>query len=409
MAGNERLWTKNFTIITLGTVVSMLGNSISGFAISLMVLDATGSVFLMALVNVAYNLPRVLMPILAGPYLDRFSRVKTIFGLDFFSAGLYALLGFLMYKGWIHYAVILAVAPLLGTVDSVYGVAYDSLFPTLVAQQNLRKAYSVSTIIQPLSAVMVPVAAFLYDKVGLAPLFAFNAVTFLAAAVFETQIRTNESQIRESKQRVSPREYFADLKAGFSYMRRERGLLIIAAYFSINTLLLSCNVLALPYFKATPTLGVQWYTYVMGCGILGRVIGGALQYKIKLPAAKKFVIAVFIYFFASTLDGVYLFTPLPLMMAMSFLTGITYVTSYNIRLSTTQDYVPNDFRGRFNGAFAMLTTLGGILGQLILGALGDVYDARMLIAICLGLNLVSICALMLPNAKYVKKVYNRDL
>ncbi len=46
MKGKQRLWTRDFTIITLGTVVSMLGNAVSGFAISLLVLDYTGSVFL---------------------------------------------------------------------------------------------------------------------------------------------------------------------------------------------------------------------------------------------------------------------------------------------------------------------------------------------------------------------------
>ena len=39
----SRLWTRDFTIITLGSVVSMLGNSMSGFALSLLVLDYTQS------------------------------------------------------------------------------------------------------------------------------------------------------------------------------------------------------------------------------------------------------------------------------------------------------------------------------------------------------------------------------
>ena len=53
MAGEKRkenvLWTKNFTLITLGTVISILGNSLAGFALGLLVLDYTGSTFLYAL------------------------------------------------------------------------------------------------------------------------------------------------------------------------------------------------------------------------------------------------------------------------------------------------------------------------------------------------------------------------
>ena len=34
-----KLWTRDFTIITAGSVISMFGNAMSGFAMSLMVLD----------------------------------------------------------------------------------------------------------------------------------------------------------------------------------------------------------------------------------------------------------------------------------------------------------------------------------------------------------------------------------
>ena len=43
------LWTRDFTIITLGSVVSMLGNAMSGFALSLLVLDYTESSLLYAI------------------------------------------------------------------------------------------------------------------------------------------------------------------------------------------------------------------------------------------------------------------------------------------------------------------------------------------------------------------------
>ena len=46
---SSQLWTRDFTIITLGSVVSMIGSSIAGFALGLLVLDYTGSTFLYAL------------------------------------------------------------------------------------------------------------------------------------------------------------------------------------------------------------------------------------------------------------------------------------------------------------------------------------------------------------------------
>lgn len=105
------LWTKNFTIITVGTVISMLGNSISGFALGLLVLDYTGSTFLYALYMVLYNLPKVVAPTLSGPFVDKFSRRKTIYMLDFTSAALYGCFAWLIISGYFSYGYLVVFLP----------------------------------------------------------------------------------------------------------------------------------------------------------------------------------------------------------------------------------------------------------------------------------------------------------
>ncbi len=81
------LWTRDFTIITLGSVISMLGNSMSGFALSLLVLDYTGSNLLYAIYIATFTLPQIVMPIFSGAILDRFSRKKTIYTWTSFPPG----------------------------------------------------------------------------------------------------------------------------------------------------------------------------------------------------------------------------------------------------------------------------------------------------------------------------------
>lgn len=48
------------------------------------------------------------------------------------------------------------------------------------------------------------------------------------------------------------------------------------------------------------------------------------------------------------------------MMAMCLCNGLLGVTSYTIRISATQSYVPDEKKGRFNGAFNMLNTVGAL-------------------------------------------------
>ena len=113
------LWTRDFIIITLGTVVSTFGNAVSGFAIGLLVLDYTESVLLYALYMICYSLPRIILPLLAGPYLDRFERKRVIYTLDFISAGLFLVIYALVRLDLFQYGLVLLLAMLVGAIDSV--------------------------------------------------------------------------------------------------------------------------------------------------------------------------------------------------------------------------------------------------------------------------------------------------
>ena len=194
-APESPLWTRDFTIITLGSVVSMLGNTLSGFAMNLMVLDYTGSTLLYALYNILYMLPNVLAPVLAGPFLDRRSRKKTIYTLDFITSGLFAVLTVILLFGGFSFYILAAANLLLGAIGGIYFVAYDSFYPLLISEGNFQKAYSVSSTLETLTVVMVPVSTFIYKTFGILPLFAVNTATYLIAAVMETRIRAEERYI----------------------------------------------------------------------------------------------------------------------------------------------------------------------------------------------------------------------
>lgn len=413
----KRLWTKNFTIITMGTIVSMLGNSVSGFSISLLVLDYTKSTFLYALFMVMYNLPKIVTPVLAGPYVDRFSRKKVIYTLDFISSFLYLLMFLALRQGMFHYGIFLLVCLLVGSIDGIYSVAYDSLYPNLVSEGNLSKAYSISSMIYPLAAFMVPVASFVYNYFGTAaPLFLFNAVTFFIAAVFETQIDYKEEHIKEEKEHFDVAAYKEDFKAGLQYLWEEKGLRVITLYFCIIMLADSAiETLTLPLFKNHPEYfhttvdTVTLYTFVMGCGVVGRLIGGMIHYKFKYPVNKKFAIAMTVYTMISVIDIFRFYLPVNLMMAACFVVGIMGVTSFNIRISATQSYIPDEKRGRFNGIFNMACTFGSILGQLIAGALGDFFTERKIIVAFALLNQAAVWLVMYRGRNEVKKIYNRSV
>ena len=410
----QPLWTRDFTIITLGSVVSMFGNSMSGFALSLLVLDHTDSSFLYALVIALFTAPNLITPIFSGAILDRFSRKKMIYGLDFLSAALYGISAVVFHFGNFPFFLLGVYAVILGSIQSIYMVAYESFYPLLITEGNYSKAYSISSVLETLSVVMVPVSAFLYNRVGISPLLAINAVTFFIAAVLETQIRAEEHYVETQKETrdaslSAGRQMLRDIKEGFLYLWQEKGLLAVAVYFTFSSFAGGASqVIALPWFRNTFEGGEYVFMSVFVFALIGRMTGGLIHYRIKLPKEKKYDIALTVYIATSIIEGVYLFTPLPWMRVLCFMTGILGITSYTIRISATQKYVPDEKKGRFNGAFGMMNTAGGLLGELLGGAAAGIFAPRLVQVGFMGICLLAAIFVIGGNRKAVAAIYNTE-
>ena len=408
------LWTRDFTIITVGSVVSMLGNALSGFAMSLMVLDISKSTLLYAIYIAMYTLPQLFVPIFSGAILDRFSRKRTIYTLDFISAGLYVLMAGVLATGWFSFPLFAVYCFILGSIQSTYMVAYESFYPLLISEGNFQKAYSIASVLETLSAVMVPVSAFLYRLIGLAPLLAVNGLCFFIAAVMETRIRADEEYLitqKETRQEElkASRQMLKDIRDGFAYLLSEKGLLAIALYFACSAVCGGISsVIVLPWFKSNYDNGEYFYMLVWGMALVGRALGGLVHYRVTIPAQHRYQIALTVYIVISVLEGVYLFTPIPVMMLLCFLVGIGGITSYTIRISATQSYVPDERKGRFNGAFNMLSTAGALVGELLAGGLALVMSERVVLLIAMLLCALAAVIFIGGGREHVSYIYNRS-
>ena len=404
------LWTRDFTIITLGSVISMFGNALAGFAISLFVLDYTNTPLYYAVFVFLYTLPQLAAPLIAGPLMDRFSRRRTIYSLDFLSAGLYLAIALVLHLGRMPFWCLALFTFLIGTVHSTYQVAYQSFYPMLITEGNFSRAYSIAGTLETLSAVMVPVSLFLYQRFGLAPLLLGNGCCFLGAALCEMRISDVEKEKGPgSEEPYSFSAYWADAKEGVRYLWGEKGLLCITLYFVFLSFAGGAEgVVTLPYFRSAFENGEWVYMTTWGFMVLGRGLGGLLQYKIRYPAAIKYALALGVYCVVNTLQGSYLFLPVNGMRVACFLLGILGVTSYTIRSSATQSYVPHDKKGRFNGAFIMLTTSGSLLGEALAGGCTTFLPMRAILAIFMGVALLAALIIIGGGRKHVKPLYNRE-
>jgi len=315
--------------------------------------------------------------------------------------------------GWFSFPVLAVFCLIVGSINSIYLVAYSSFYPMLIPEGYYSKAYSISSVLETLTFLMIPVSTFVYHWIGIAPLLAANAVCFFAAAAMETRIGAKEEYIDRQKttahETSRAKQMLVDVKEGFRYLRIEKGLLAVALYFTFNAMTGGVeSVIILPFFKDTFSNGDYLYSLVMGMSVVGRAVGGMIHYRLEIPVKYKFWVAYGVYILLSVFYGIYLFVPVPLMMVCCFMTGILGVTSYTIRISATQSYVPDERKGRFNGAFNMLNTVGSLSGELIAGALALILPVR---TVFVGFQVVCAIAAVIfigGGRKYIAPIYNRQ-
>lgn len=185
----KTLFTRDFTLVVAGQIVSLFGNAVLRFALPLYLLDQTGSRSLFGLCSAAAFLPMVVLTPVGGVVADRVNKQRIMAALDFFTCGLVVL-----------FALALGAAPLVpllvGTLMLLYGVfgayqpAVQASLPLLCAPERLVDGNAVINQVSALSGLLGPVlGSLVYGAFGLMPILAVAAVCFFLSAVMELFLR----------------------------------------------------------------------------------------------------------------------------------------------------------------------------------------------------------------------------
>ena len=195
----KTLWTKDFTSITIATILTAVGGEAMNLPISLLVFDETGSTFLSALVLICGVLPDVVLSVLAAPLIDKGGKKKWIVGLDILTAVLYAMMGLYISVHAFNYLLYLIFVLAVGTISVFYRLAYDAWYPNLIPNGMEQKGYAVSNTIYPLVIIaMSPAATFLYEKISMAHIFYLVSGITMVSVIVESRIHEEKEEGRPS-------------------------------------------------------------------------------------------------------------------------------------------------------------------------------------------------------------------
>ena len=404
----KTLWSHDFIIITLGTLISAIGSTAMSFALSLVVFDHTSSTLMTGIFTAISLMPTVLIPILAAPLVDGCCRKRLIAMLDSGNGILYLLFAAFLLMQEFSYAGYLIFSLLTASFGAIYSLAYSSLYPDLIPKGFAQKGYSVSSLIYPsVTALFTPVASLLYVHLGIAWICAMEGILLLIAALFEARIRYQETI---GKRVFTLQKYKGDLMDGFRYLKKEKGIRSIYGYMAVtNASAEGINLVTMAMFQSSPILTTTMYAFLTTADTIGRMAGGLMHYVLHIPAKKRYRVAVSVYAVYESLDMVFLFLPYPLMVVNRFTCGFLGINSLNIREASTQNYLPSHMRARVNALFQVLVALIMMASRFSAGVIAQYVSYPLTALLFASFSMLAIFLLIIRNRKQVSKIYNQEL
>ena len=273
----EKLFNRNFTLLILGQVSSLTGNLTLKFALSMYVLERTGSASLFAGLLAASMVPTILLSPFGGILADRADRRAVMAGLDTLS-GLSVLLAALALPHGPDLAVIAALLILLSVLAAFESPTVQACVPQMLAGQNVLRGNAMVSQMQAAASLVTPfLGSLFYTAFGLRPVFYGAVACFFLTALLECFLRL-------PRPASAPRTGLAallrqDFAVTLRFLRREQpailGLLGLSALASM--LIAGALVVGFPYLVRT-VLGLSARHYGAAESAMGvaAILGGAL-------------------------------------------------------------------------------------------------------------------------------------
>lgn len=278
---DTKLFTKDFTLVVLGQIISLFGNAAIRFALPLYLLNQTGSSALYGAVTACAFLPPVFLSPMGGMIADRVNKRNVMVALDFLTAALILTFSLLMDT--------LSLVPLLTvTLMLLYGIAgayqpsVQASIPALVCPEQTMAANSVINTISSFSSLTGPVlGGLLYSAWGLRPVLWVCMICFFLSAVMELFIHI--PFLRQPSGGGILKTVRSDLSESICFLRKEqpvigKGMFVVCG---INLFLSAMILVAMPWL-VTEVLNLEaglanrLYGFSQGALAAGGLTGGIL-------------------------------------------------------------------------------------------------------------------------------------
>lgn len=377
MNNKAKLFNKDFSLLVVGQIISLFGNSILRFALPLYLLDTTNSAALFGAVSAFSLIPMITITPFGGIIADRANKRNIMVFLDFLTALLITVFALSIGRFDLVITLIVTLMALYG-IQGAYQPTVQASIPILVDKDNLLPGNAVINQVSSLAGLLGPViGGILYGFYGLMPILVASIICFFVSAIMEIFIK-----IPYKKQETTLRAFSIvkeDLLTSLNFIFKENPVILktIVIISCFNLFLSSLIMIGIPVI-ITQTLNMSSQSYGVTQGMLalgglcGGIMTGVLANKIKIYHSH---IILLIAILALIPIGVVLMFNVTPMISYIVVTVCCFLimavsTLFSIQILTfIQCETPNHLTGKVISFCLAMTMCSTPIGQIIYGYL----------------------------------------
>lgn len=382
-------WKTKFVLLGAGQAVSMLTSSILQISIVWYLTRTTLSPTVVTASTLAGYLPRAVLGLFTGVFIDRFDRKRILILADLLIALCALVLAGAAYFGDIPLWLIFLMLCLRSVGAAFHTPAFNAVVPTLVPREALTRCAGVTQGFESVSLILSPALAALLFKVW--DLSAIVLLDVLGAAVAIAIVALLPIARCAGGQECTSLHLWRDTKEGFAVLRRVPGLTALAVistlyafiYFPIGSMY---PLITMAYFGGgVAESGVVEIAFSSGT-LLGAFLLGIIGNKIR----RLWGITASIGVYGLGLIAAGLLPPdgLRPFIALSALMGLTLPFFYGLRTAVLQSNVPGSCLGRVLSLTYSAGLFASPLGLLFGGTLSELMGVNVCFFVC---GLLSVC------------------
>ena len=374
---NQKLFTRNFTFLISGQVSSLMGNYTLKFALSMYVLEQTGSASVFAGLLALSMLPTILLSPFGGILADRANRRNIMVALDALSGLSVLAAGFAMAWGIFVVGILLVILSVLGAFESP---TVQACVPQMLAGENIIKGNAVISQVASIASLITPfLGSIFYTAFGIWPAFYAAVACFFITAFLECFIRLDYKK-PEGKKGIAA-VIKEDFTVSMRFLRREQPgimkLLLLAA--AVSLFVAGTAVVGLPYLVRT-VLGLSAAHYGIAESVIGvaSILGSLCVVVLSKRLQAHHLVIVLVSFGICLIPcGIAFLVPagdaarylILLSMFSVCQLGCSLFSTYAI--SIIQERTPEHLMGKVMSYVFTLSMCAQPVGQIIYGALFD--------------------------------------